>query len=188
MTARIEDVFAGHVELTSEQVRYVRFALGALLAERGGSERKDLFRRDAHARLSRIIGDLVVCSPSSADCDCCGVDDRVFAGHVELTASERGYLGTALSELYMSGGYRGIGDGRRLRHEVLAALGNLRLDKMVSIDGTRLVSTLEHAASVLLVDPLLLVYPVGPGHTFGDLSDQGDDFARAAIFRRLELG
>ena len=75
--------------------------------------------------------------------------EDVFAGHIELTASERAYAAHALEELYMRGGWSPSGMDRRTIHrQVAAKIGALPLVQMVAPDGSRLVSVEEHRALV----------------------------------------
>lgn len=73
--------------------------------------------------------------------------EDIFSGELELTASERGYLNLALSELYMTGKARDHFKGhksRDLMQSVGQKIASLRLTKMVTPDGKRLVSVEEH--------------------------------------------
>lgn len=75
--------------------------------------------------------------------------EDIFVGPLELTASERGYLRKAVEDHYMNGGWCPEGEDRRdFARRVLAKLSALKLDRMVTPDGTRLVSVEEHAAIV----------------------------------------
>lgn len=75
--------------------------------------------------------------------------EDIFAGLLELTASELAYLRHALAELYMRGGWCPKGENRRdFTNRVSEKLGTLKLDRMVTPDGSRLVSVEEHAAIV----------------------------------------
>jgi hypothetical protein len=71
--------------------------------------------------------------------------EDIFAGYLELTASEVSYLHHALQELYMRGGWAPNGkDKRELAKSVSAKLNNMKLFRMVTPDGSRLVSVEEH--------------------------------------------
>jgi hypothetical protein len=75
--------------------------------------------------------------------------EDIFAGSLELTASERSYLHRALEDHYLRGGWCPKGENRRdLMLRVSAKLGALKLDRMVTPDGTRLVSVEDHAAII----------------------------------------
>jgi hypothetical protein len=75
--------------------------------------------------------------------------EDIFAGTLELTASERAYLRYAVVELYMSGDCAPKGVNRRdFTKRILEKLNILKLDRMVTPDGTRLVSVEEHDAIV----------------------------------------
>lgn len=76
--------------------------------------------------------------------------EDVFAGRVELTASQRSFLQHLLMEWYVSGG-SGAPEGVNRRAFVRGLqekLSSLRLEKMVTPDGSRLVSVEEHEAMV----------------------------------------
>ena len=76
--------------------------------------------------------------------------EDVFAGTLELFASELACLRHALVELYTRGGWCPKGENRRdFTTRVLEKLGALKLDRMVTLDGSRLVSVEEHAAAVV---------------------------------------
>ncbi len=84
--------------------------------------------------------------------------EDIFAGTLELTASELAYLRHAVAELYMGGGWCPKGESRRdFMKRVNEKLGALKLDRMVTPDGSRLVSVEEHTAIVadLNRDPLV---------------------------------
>ena len=75
--------------------------------------------------------------------------EDIFAGPLELTASERAYLHRALEDHYLRGGWCPKGENRRdFMTRVSEKLGVLKLDRMVTPDGSRLVSVEEHAAIV----------------------------------------
>jgi hypothetical protein len=75
--------------------------------------------------------------------------EDMFTGPLELTASELAYLRHALAELYMRGGWCPKGENRRdFTTRVNAKLSALKLDRMVTPDGSRLVSVEEHTAIV----------------------------------------
>ena len=75
--------------------------------------------------------------------------EDIFVGALEFTASELAYLRHALVELYMHGGWCPKGENRRdFNKRVLEKLSRLKLDRMVTPDGSRLVSVEEHAAIV----------------------------------------
>lgn len=76
--------------------------------------------------------------------------EDVFAGRVELTASQRSFLQHLLMEWYVSGG-SGAPEGVNRRAFVCGLqekLSSLRLEKMVTPDGSGLVSVEEHEAMV----------------------------------------
>ncbi len=80
----------------------------------------------------------------------------VFAGYVELTAPELAYVRFALEELYRSGKYPFV-DGYSNRREFSIRVGSrllnkLKLDKMVTPDGLRLVSVAEHEEIVRAIE------------------------------------
>ncbi len=80
--------------------------------------------------------------------------EDVFAGHLELTASELGYLRNAIVELYIRGGWCPEGENRQdFAKRVIDKLGTLKLDRMVTPDGSRLVSLEEHATLVAGTQP-----------------------------------
>ena len=73
--------------------------------------------------------------------------EDIFAGPLELTASELAYLRYAVAELYMRGGWCPKGENQRdFAKRVNEKLGTLKLDRMVTPDGSRLVSVEDHAA------------------------------------------
>lgn len=75
--------------------------------------------------------------------------EDIFTGSLELTASERAYLHRALEDHYMRGGWCPKGENRLdLMRRIGDKLGALKLDRMVTPDGSRLVSVEEHAAIV----------------------------------------
>jgi hypothetical protein len=75
--------------------------------------------------------------------------EDIFAGPLALTATELAYLRHALAELYMRGGWCPKGENRReFTKRVNEKLSALKLDRMVTPDGSRLVSVEEHAAIV----------------------------------------
>lgn len=75
--------------------------------------------------------------------------EDIFTGQLELTASELAYLHHAITALYMRGGWCPKGENRRdFTKSVSEKLGTLKLDRMVTPDGSRLVSVEEHAAIV----------------------------------------
>ena len=75
--------------------------------------------------------------------------EDIFTGTLELTASELAYLRYAIQELYMQGGWCPAGENRRdFAKRVSTKLGVLKLKRMVTPDGSRLVSVDEHAAIV----------------------------------------
>lgn len=79
--------------------------------------------------------------------------EDVFAGTLELTATERAYLYHALTELYARGGWCPEGEDRRdLTRRVHEKIGTLKLYRMVTPDGSRLVSVEEHDAIVAELD------------------------------------
>jgi len=83
--------------------------------------------------------------------------EDIFTGQVELTASELGYLRHAITELYMNGSWCPKGENRRdFAMRVLAKLGVLKLDRMVTPDGNRLVSVEEHTAMVAVAQAALI--------------------------------
>ncbi len=72
-----------------------------------------------------------------------------FAGHLELTVSERAYILAALQENYLRGGWFPSCENKREFHRrVSAKIANLPLMKMVTPEGDRLVSVDEHQAIV----------------------------------------
>lgn len=76
--------------------------------------------------------------------------EDVFVGTLELTASELAYVRYALNNQYMQGGWpcpKG-GSRRELVQRVGTKLSALKLERMVTPDGSRLVSVEEHAALV----------------------------------------
>jgi hypothetical protein len=79
--------------------------------------------------------------------------EDIFAGRLELTASERAYLLHAVSELYVRGGWAPKGKNRReVAEGISKKLGALKLERMVTPDGSRLVSPEEHASIVDALD------------------------------------
>jgi len=75
--------------------------------------------------------------------------EDIFAGQLELTVSELAYLRHAIAELYIYGGWCPKGKNPRdFMKLVDAKLGTLKLDRMVTPDGSRLVSVEEHTAIV----------------------------------------
>lgn len=71
--------------------------------------------------------------------------EDIFTGSLELTASERSYLLSALGDHYLRGGWCPKGENRRdFMMRISAKLGALKLDRMVTPDGTRLVSVEDH--------------------------------------------
>jgi len=75
--------------------------------------------------------------------------EDIFTGSLDLTASELAYVRYALAELYMRGGWCPRGEDRlELTRRLNEKLGALKLDRMVTPDGSRLVSVGEHAAIV----------------------------------------
>ena len=75
--------------------------------------------------------------------------EDIFTGSLELTASELAYLRHAVAELYMCGGWCPKGENRRdFAKRVNEKLSTLKLERMVTPDGSRLVSVEEHAAIV----------------------------------------
>lgn len=80
--------------------------------------------------------------------------EDVFAGHLELTASERAIVFHALTEWYADGS-AGIPAGTNRRdfiRTIIEKFKTLKLEKMVTPDGSRLVSVEEHAAIVAALD------------------------------------
>jgi hypothetical protein len=70
----------------------------------------------------------------------------IFVGSLELTASELAYLHYALIELYMRGGWCPKGENRLdFTRRLNEKLGRLKLDRMATPNGDRLVSVEEHA-------------------------------------------
>ncbi len=83
--------------------------------------------------------------------------EDLFAGAVELTASERALVLHALTEWYMRGGANFPPHNRReLYKSVAGKLSGLKLHRMVTPDGSRLVSVEEHEEIVAKL------YPVTP--------------------------
>lgn len=78
--------------------------------------------------------------------------EDVFAGQIELTATERGYLHNAVHEVYTKGGWCPGEDRRDFARRVLAKLSALQLVKMVTPDGSRLVTVDEHAAIIVDIE------------------------------------
>lgn len=81
--------------------------------------------------------------------------EDVFAGRLELTASERAFVFHALMEWYLNGG-GGVPAGMNRRDFIRAILEKfkaLRLEKMVTPDGSRLVSVEEHETIVRGTEP-----------------------------------
>jgi hypothetical protein len=76
--------------------------------------------------------------------------EDIFAGRLELTAVELAFISHLISEWYMSGGDLPRTGGNRLAflQKIRAKFHALNLEKMVSPDGTRLVSVEEHETSV----------------------------------------
>lgn len=75
--------------------------------------------------------------------------EDIFSGQLELTARELSYLRYVITEAYARGGWCPAGTNKRTFHkELLAKLSALRLSRMVTPDGTRLVSVEEHDAIV----------------------------------------
>jgi hypothetical protein len=76
--------------------------------------------------------------------------EDIFAGRLELTATELAFISHLISEWYMSGGDLPRTGGNRLAflQKIRAKFHALNLEKMVSPDGTRLVSVEEHETSV----------------------------------------
>ena len=75
--------------------------------------------------------------------------EDIFAGPLELTVSELACLRHALTELYTRGGWCPKSENRRdFTKRVSEKLGTLKLDRMVTPDGSRLVSVEDHAAIV----------------------------------------
>lgn len=73
----------------------------------------------------------------------------IFTGPLELTASELAYLHYALNELYMRGGWCPKGENRLdFTRRLNEKLATLKLDRMVTPNGDRLVSVEEHTAIV----------------------------------------
>jgi hypothetical protein len=80
--------------------------------------------------------------------------EDIFAGPLELTATELAYLRCAIEEHYMRGGWCPQGENRiDFARRVGAKLGTLKLDRMVTPDGSRLVSVEEHADIVAAMKP-----------------------------------
>lgn len=76
--------------------------------------------------------------------------EDIYTGSLELTVIELNYLVRAVTDLYMNGGWCPEGENRReFARQVLQKLGTLKLDRMVTPDGSRLVSVEEHAAMVI---------------------------------------
>ena len=82
--------------------------------------------------------------------------EDIFSGHVELTATERGYVLAMLDEAYLSDQppTPAAEPDRRSFHGriVRKLIGALRLERMVTPDGSRLVSVEEHAQLVASLD------------------------------------
>ena len=75
--------------------------------------------------------------------------EDIFAGPIAMTASQRGYVSRAVTDHYMNGGWCPKGVNRRdFARQVLAKFNALKLDRMVTPDGARLVSVDEHIAIV----------------------------------------
>lgn len=76
--------------------------------------------------------------------------EDVFAGYVELTASERSYVQFALGEAYAQGGFLYKGENHReIANRVTEKLlGPLKLTHLVAPDGMCLVSIDEYDAVV----------------------------------------
>lgn len=71
--------------------------------------------------------------------------EDTFKGELELTASERAYLEHALTDSYMRGGWCPPGHNKRdFMKGVMAKVYSLKLHRMVTPDGTKLVSVEEH--------------------------------------------
>lgn len=88
--------------------------------------------------------------------------EDVFAGRLELTASERALVFHALMEWYANGG-GGVPAGMNRRdfiRTIVEKFKALRLEKMVTPDGSRLVSVGEHETIVRGIEPF---DSVGPG-------------------------
>lgn len=80
--------------------------------------------------------------------------EDIFAGYVELTASERAFILSALMEQYLRGGWFPPCENKReFFRQVSAKVDNLKFHRMVTPDGTRLVTVEEHDAIVAELYP-----------------------------------
>lgn len=82
--------------------------------------------------------------------------EDIFAGYLELTASERAYIISAITEFYVRGapGWMLKEPSRgAVARSAMKKLHALKLTKMVTPDGTQLVTREEHDAIVAKLYP-----------------------------------